>query len=122
VDVEQQAFEDLREAVRDAVEDETREAEAIRLVGQLEDDLAALRVQIADRKNTIRKLNADYDTPRSDFEAHLERVGTEVRENRQRVSSTQAALKGVITAEENEAISKAHTKAMQAAIVSIQTT
>ena len=38
-DVEKQAFEDLRTAVRDAVDDPDREAEAVRLVNQLERDL-----------------------------------------------------------------------------------
>jgi len=120
VDVEKQAFEDLRSAVRDAVENPTQEAEAIRLVNEFEQDLESLRISIADRKRTVRALNANYDTPREDFEAYLARVATEIRENRQRVSKTQQALMSAITAEEGDAIAKAHTKAMSAAVASIQ--
>ena len=119
-DVEKQAFEDLRTAVRAAVDDPAREAEAVRLVNQLERDLEALRARIADRRSYVRALNADYETPREDFEAYLARVAKEIRENRQIVSETQQALSKAITREEGDAIAKAHTRAMQAAVVAIQ--
>ena len=120
VDVEKQAFEDLRAAVRDAVYDAAREAEAVRLVDQLERDLEALRGRIADRRATVRALNANYDTPREDFEAYLARVSKEIRENRKIVTKTQQALGRTMNADEYAAIGKAHTKAMQAAVASIQ--
>ncbi len=120
VDVEKQAFEDLREQIREVVESPAQEAEAIRLVGELEKDLEALRTRIAERKRTARELNANYDTPRADFEAYLEKVGREVAENRQRVSKTYQALLSTVSAEERDAIAKAHTKTMNAAIASIQ--
>jgi hypothetical protein len=119
-DVEKQAFEDLRTAVRAAVDDPAREAEAVRLVNQLERDLEALRARIADRRSYVRALNADYETPREDFEAYLARVAKEIRENRQIVSETQQALSKAITREEGDAIAKSHTRAMNAAIASIQ--
>ena len=46
VDVEKQAVEDLRDDIRNAVTDPAREAEAIRLVGVLEQDLADLRASV----------------------------------------------------------------------------
>lgn len=49
VDVEKQAFDDLRDQIREVVESPEREAEAIRLVNKLEEDLAALRVSVAKR-------------------------------------------------------------------------
>ena len=119
-DVEKQAFEDLRTAVRDAVDDPEREAEAVRLVDQLERDLADLRTRISDRRKTVNALNADYDTPREDFEKYLAGVARQIRENRQVVSETQQALGRAITDEEGAAIAKSHTRAMQAAVAAIQ--
>ena len=119
-DVEKQAFEDLRTAVRDAVDDPGREAEAVRLVEHLERDLAKLRKRISDRRKTVNALNADYDTPREDFEKYLADVARQIRENRQVVTETQLALGRAITDEEGAAIAKAHTRAMQAAVAAIQ--
>jgi hypothetical protein len=120
VDVEKQAFEDLREEIREAIDDPAREAEAIRLVGVLEEDLAALRSSITSRKTRAKELNANYDTSRSDFESFLAKIEAEVRDNRQQVTKTQQALLANVTIEERSAIAKTHTKAMNAAIKTIQ--
>jgi TolA-binding protein len=119
-DVEKQAFEDLRAAIRDAVVDAEREAEAVRLVDQLERDLADLRTRISERRKTVNALNADYDTPREDFEKYLVDVAKQIRLNCQVVSETQKALGKAITDEEGAAIARAHTNAMQAAVAAIQ--
>ena len=120
VDLEKQAFEDLRAAIVEAITDPVREAEAIRLVGVLEEDLAALRTNIAARKSHVRKLNANYDTPRAEIEAYLAGIEEEVLDHKRRVSETNRALLANVTAEELSAISKMHTKAMNASITSIQ--
>ncbi len=120
VEVEKQAFEDLRDDIRSAVTDPAREAEAIRLVGVLEQDLADLRASVTARKKRAKELNADYDTSRADFEAFLSGVESEVRDNRRRVSETHQAFLANVTAEERSAIAKTHTKAMNAAIKTIQ--
>jgi len=120
VDVEKQAFEDLRTDIREAITDPAREAEAIRLVGVLEQGLADLRTSITARKNRAKELNANYDTPRADLEAFLAGVEAEVRENKQRVSETHQALLSNVTPEERSAIAKTHTKAMNTAIQTIQ--
>lgn len=120
VEVEKQAFEDLRDDIRNAVTDPAREAEAIRLVGVLEQDLADLRASVTARKKRAKELNADYDTSRADFEAFLSGVESEVRDNRRRVSETHQAFLANVTAEERSAIAKTHTKAMNAAIKTIQ--
>ena len=121
VDVEKQAFEDLRTEIREVIDDSAREAEAIRLVGTLEEDLTALRSTIAARKARARELNANYDTPRAEFEAFLAGIESEVQDHKQRVSETHRALLANVTAEERSAIAKTHTKAMNAAINTIQT-
>ena len=120
VDLEKQAFEDLRAAIAEAITDPVREAETIRLVGVLEEDLATLRTNIAARKKRVRELNANYDTPRADIEAYLAGVEAEVRDHKQRVSETHRALLASVTAEERSAIAKTHTKAMNASISTIQ--
>ncbi len=119
-DVEKQAFEDLLTDIREAITDPAREAETIRLVGVLEEDLAALRSSITARKARARELNANYDTPRAEFEAFLAKIEAEVRDNRQQVSKTHQALLANVTPEERSAIAKTHTKAMNTAIQTIQ--
>ena len=120
VDVEKQAFEDLRTEIREAITDPAREAEAIRLVDVLEQDLADLRTSITARKNRAKELNANYDTPRADFDAFLAGVEAEVRDHKQRVSETHRALLANATTEERSTVAKSHTKAMNAAITSLQ--
>ena len=120
VDVEKQAFDDLRTEIHRAIDDPVREAETIRLVGVLQEDLATLRTNIAARKILVSELNADYDTPRADFEAVLAGIETEVRDHKQLVTEMHQALRANMTAEERSAIAKVHTKAMNAAIQTIQ--
>jgi hypothetical protein len=120
VDVEKQAFEDLRTDIREAITDPAREAEAIRLVGVLEGDLAVLRSSVTERKARARELNANYDIPRADFEAFLAEIEAEVQDNRRHVSETHQALLANVTPEERSAIAKTHTKAMNTAIKTLQ--
>ncbi len=120
VDVEKQAFEDLRTEIREVIDDPARETEAIRLVGVLEEDLAALRSTIAARRARARELNANYDTSRAEFEAFLADIESEVRDHKRQVSEAHRALLANVTAEERSAIAKTHTKAMNVAIKTIQ--
>jgi len=71
IDVEKQAFEDLKSQIRETIEDPTKEAEAIRIVGVLEPDIADLRSTVRARKDRVSELNADYDTSRAAFEAFV---------------------------------------------------
>ena len=121
VDVEKQAFDDLRTEIREAVDDPAREAEAIAQVDALVKELDELRERVADRKKRIRQLNADYDTSRADFEKFFEKVNMEIRSNRQRVGDSHRALRASATPEEWSQISKARTKAMNSLIRSMQT-
>jgi hypothetical protein len=120
VDVEKQAFEDLRTEIREVITDPARRTEAIRLVGVLEEDLAALRNNIAARKIKARELNANFDTPRAEFDAALAEIEAEVWDHERLVSETHRTLLSNVTAEERSAIAKAQTKAMNAAIKTIQ--
>ena len=119
-EVEKQAFEDLRSEIRDVITDPGREGEALALVASLEDDLGNLREKISTRRQRVRELNADYDTTRADFESFFDQVDEEIKSNKRQVSEKQRALFAITTPNERSAISKAHTKAMDASIKSIQ--
>ena len=121
VDVENEAFEDLRSEIREAIDDPARETEAIALVDNLADELRALRDKISARKMRTKELNANYDTSRADFDVFFEQVNSEIRSNQQRVTKNHRALLAITTPEEWSQISKARSKAMSAAIKSIQT-
>jgi len=120
IDVEQQAFEDLRSEIREVIGDSARAADAIALVNALSDELSALRRDVADRKRRARQLNADYDASRADFEALAEQFNRERRLNRQRVLDEHRALLTIMTPAEWTVISKVHTKAMKATIKTLQ--
>ncbi len=122
VEVEKQAFEDLRTEIREVIDDPARAAEAIALVDALVKELDELRERVADRKKRIRQLNADYDTSRAEFEAFFDKVNVEIRSNRQRAADSHRALRASTTPEEWSQISKARTQAMNSVIRSMQTT
>lgn len=122
LDVKKQAFEDLRSEIREVIVDPARETEAIALVDSLADDVANLREKISARRQRVKELNADYDTTRADFESFFDQVDNEIKSNKRQVSEKQRALFAIITPDERSAISKAHTKAMDAAIRAIQAT
>jgi len=120
IEVKKQAFEDLRSEIREVIDDPAREAEAITLVYALAEDINTLRERISERRRRVKQLNADYDTPRADFEAFFDQVDMEIQSNKRQVSERQRELFAITTPDERSAISKAHTKAMDAAIKSIQ--
>ena len=71
VDVEKEAFDDLRSQVRTVVDDPHREAGAIQIIDSLAESLDDLRESISQRKQKARDLNADYNAARSQFEQLL---------------------------------------------------
>ena len=120
VDVEKQAWEDLRSEVRETISDPGREAEAIKLVDELAEDVTEFREVLTKRHERVRELNSDYDTTRAQFDAFLKQVNTEIQASQQRVSKTHRAFIAATTPEEWSQISKARTKAMTATIKSMQ--
>jgi hypothetical protein len=120
VDIEKQAWEDLRSDVREVISDSEREAEVIKLVDVLADDLGALREILAKRHERVRELNTNYDTSRAEFETFLKQVNLEIQAGQQRVSKTHRAFLAATTAEEWSQLSKVRSKAMTAAVKSMQ--
>ena len=119
-DVEKQAFEDLRTEIRAVIDDPAREGEAIALVDELSEDLDALREKIAQRRQRVRELNADYDTTRAEFEAFFDQLDREIMSNKRQVSEKHREFLAIMTPDERWAIAKTHTKARAAAIRNIQ--
>lgn len=115
-----QAFEDLRNEIRNAVDDPAREREAIELVDALAEKLQQLQENLTYRTKRARELNSDYDTSRETFEAFFGEVDGQIQANRKQVAETQRALFAVLTPDERSSISKTHSKAMKAAIKTIQ--
>ncbi len=121
IDVEREAFENLRTEIRKVIDDPARESEAIVIVNWLVDDLDTLREKISARRERVWQLNADYDTSRADFQAFFDQVDKEIQSHKRQVSERQRELFAVTTPDERSAISKVHTKAMDAATRNIQT-
>ena len=120
MEVEKQAFEDLRSEIRAVIDDPANEREAITLVDELSEDLNTLREKISERRQRVRELNADYDISRADLEAFFDQVDREIKSNKRQASEKRRALFAILTPDERSAISKTHTKARDAAIRNIQ--
>jgi hypothetical protein len=120
VDVGKQAFTDLRAEIVAVVDDSERAESAIRIVSSLEKDLARLRESVAERRQRVLELNADYDTPRSEFESYFEKTNAEILENKQRAIASHRELSSIMTEDEWGAISKSQTKTMKAFSEAIQ--
>ena len=119
-DVAHQAIEDLRTEIRQAIDDPVRQDEVIALVDALADEVSTLRKNVSERKQRVRQLNANYDTPRAGFKAFVGQVRQEIQAQQQQVAKQHRALLTITTPDEWAAISKSHTKAMKAAIKSMQ--
>ena len=117
-----QAFEDLRNEIRNAVDDPTRESKAIELVDTLAANLQTLQENLSYRSKHTRELNSDYDTTRETFETFFGQVNRQIQANRKQVGKTQRALFAVLMPDERSSISRTHSKAMKAAIRSVQAT
>lgn len=119
-DVAHQAIEDLRTEIRQAIDDPVRQDEVIALADALADEVSTLRKHVSERKQRVRQLNANYDTPRADFKAFVGQVRQEIQAQHLQVAKQHRAMLAITTPDEWAAISKSHTKAMKAAIKSMQ--
>ncbi len=120
VDVEQQAFDDLRVEIREVIDDPFREMEALSLMNELIEALDHHRERVTERRRRVSALHANYDTTREDFEAFFDEIETDIQMNRMEVIESERALLHVLTDEERKKLEKVQTKAMRAATRSIQ--
>jgi len=120
VDVEKQAFDDLRSEIRIAINDAERETKAIALVDELAEELESLRSLKTNSREQGRKLNANYDTTRAEFDAFISASNVDIRLTQQRILEKRVAFIAITTLEEWNQIFSARTNAISAAIEAIQ--
>lgn len=120
VDAEKQAFDDLRSEIRIAIDDPERETKAIALIDELAGELESLARKISDKQEQGRKLNANYDATRAEFDAFTNASNTDIRQNQQRIMEKREALIEITTPEEWNQIFDARTEAIDAAFKSAQ--
>ena len=120
VDVQKQAFDDLRAEIRIAINDPGRETEAIAIVDELAGELESLLQKKVEKQEQSRKLNANYDTTRAEFDAFVNASNTDVRLNLQRILEQRKALIEITTPEEWIQLLDARTEAIDAAFDSTQ--
>ena len=118
-DVQQQAFDDLRAEIHEIIGEPERAEKAIELTKQLADDVLHFSEQYANRRAEVRKLNFDYDTPRSEFEALFATADAEMHENQRRVRKTHSELLSIMTEEEWDTLAKARTSAISSVLKTI---
>ena len=120
IEVEQQAFDDLRTEIRNVIDDPWREMEALALTDELIAALDQLRDRVSERRRHVMALYENYDTTREEFEAFFEEIEADIQTNRMELIETERALLALLTPEERASLEKVETKAMKAAIKTIQ--
>ena len=120
IEVEQQAFDDLRAEIRNIIDDPWREMEALALMDELVEAFDQLRVRVSERRRRAHELNADYDTTREEFDAFFDGIEADIQANRIEVIESERALLATLTPEERKSLEKVQTEAMKAAIRTIQ--
>lgn len=111
-ELENQAFEDLREEVRQTIEDSNRQAAVVAVIDQLHDEFTSLRRLAEERRARIRELNADYDATREQFAAMVNEFNAQREAKHKRFQNVQDSLRSSVTPEEWADLEKTNTKAM----------
>lgn len=120
VEQEKQAFADVRATIQSVIPDSEREVKALALVSAVEHSFFDVRKNIKAREARFRELNADYDATRADIESELDRIKMDIKSNQQTVTDIHRQLVDVMTADEWAAVEKAESKALSAAVRSLQ--
>ncbi len=111
-EVEKQAFDDLREEVRETIADGDREASVIAVVDQLQDEFTSLRRLAEERRAKLRALNANYDATRDQFAALGAEFNAQREVSHKRFQDVQEKLRASVTPEEWAELERTNTKAM----------
>ena len=111
-ELEKQAFDDLRDEVRQVIEDTGRETAVVGIVDELQVAFTELREIAETRRERIRALNADYDATREQFLQLTDDFAVERNASHQRFQEVQAALRVSVTAEEWDSLERTNTRAM----------
>jgi hypothetical protein len=119
VDIEQQAFDDLREKVVVVITDSDRQAKVSGLVDELQVDFESFRIAVTERRLELRKLNSDYDATREQFSEYVDRYNKQIMSSRDKVTESRLALIRATTPEEWDQLQNLETKIMKKLVESI---
>lgn len=119
-DKKKEAFDDFRAKVADVIDDPEREGQAIALVTDMQKNFFDVRDANAKTLVEARKLYADYDASREDFEAFIEESVVRVRSQQRDVVDANRQLRTIVTEEEWDAIDKSRSRALMAAVKAIR--
>ncbi|MEL7538098.1 MAG: hypothetical protein AAFM91_13690 [Pseudomonadota bacterium] len=119
-DVDRAAFDDLREAVTETIDNPARQARALEALNAVERDFAALRLALENRRVEFRALYLNYDATRPQFESLLDRHDFEIRAARRRVTESHRGFVAATTDEEWTSLAKAKTQATDTLLKSLQ--
>ena len=118
--VEDDVLSELRAEIRSAISDPEREASAIAIVDEFAMELASLKRAKMDRQIQFRKLNANYDTTRSEFDAFVRESNDSIYMNQQRVVKQREAFVAITSSEEWAQILDARIKVIDSTFESVQ--
>lgn len=110
---EKEAYEDLRAAIVEVVEDPDRQKEILGLVREHQKDFTKLRESVQVRRTELRHLNADYDATLEQFHEYIEKYDAEIMIARKTASESRKAFVDATTPEEWDALMKVESKAMK---------
>lgn len=119
-DIEQQAFDDLREKVGQVIEDPERRAVVNAEVDKLQTSYTAFRLAVTARRTEVRALNADYNATREQFHEYVERYNNQILTDHGVLLKSHQALISATTPEEWDELQKADSKMMKKLISSLQ--
>ena len=119
-DAEQQAFDDLRAAVSEVIEDPAQQARLLNMVDEGHAEFTKLRTAVEVRRTELRTLNADYDATREQFREYVEKYDNQIKVARKLVTQSRLTLVQATTEQEWDALEKASNKAMKKMIRVIQ--
>ena len=119
-DIEQQAFDDLREKIGQVIEDPERRAVVNAEVDKLQISYTDFRLAVTARRTELRALNVDYDATREQFSEYVEKYNNQILTDHGVLLKSHQALISATTAEEWADLEKADSKMMKKLISSLQ--
>jgi thiamine biosynthesis lipoprotein ApbE len=122
VDKMQEAFADVRTEIQASVTDPERAAQAVELVDQLEQTYVDTTASIQSHKDQLRELNEDYDVSRAAMEEPMALILVDLEVNQKVVLEIGNKMSALLTAEEKDELAKARSKALSAAVNTMNAT
>ncbi len=117
---EQEAFDDLRAAFSEVIQDPAQQARLLEMVDDAQAEFENLRTAVEVRRTELRKLNADYDATMEQFRVYIEKYDNEIKGARKLVTQRRLELVRATTEEQWDELEKASNKAMKKMIRVIQ--